>query len=85
MNNDTRKSHLTSSQKESLREFGMELNRACMYLFIALLALKLAQVGEVQHWSWFYVTAPLWFPYAFFSAIWMIAKLLILILKPFTK
>ena len=29
-------------------------------LFIVLLVMKLAKIGEVAHWSWLWVTAPLW-------------------------
>ena len=33
-------------------------------LFLVFLTLKLAEVGPVQYWSWWWVTAPLWFPLA---------------------
>jgi len=33
-------------------------------LFLIFLTLKLAEVGPVQYWSWWWVTAPLWFPLA---------------------
>ena len=36
----------------------------CMVLFIAFLVMKLAQVGLVADWSWWWVTAPLWMPMA---------------------
>ena len=31
-------------------------------LFLIFLTLKLAEVGPVQYWSWWWVTAPLWMP-----------------------
>lgn len=31
-------------------------------LFLVFLTLKLAEVGPVQYWSWWWVTAPLWIP-----------------------
>ena len=31
-------------------------------LFLVFLTLKLAEVGPVQYWSWWWVTAPLWLP-----------------------
>jgi len=34
-------------------------------LFIIFLTLKLAQVGVVAHWSWWWVFLPLWLPVGF--------------------
>ena len=31
-------------------------------LFLIFLTLKLAEVGPVQYWSWWWITAPLWIP-----------------------
>ena len=31
-------------------------------LFLIFLTLKLAEVGPVQYWSWWWVTSPLWIP-----------------------
>jgi hypothetical protein len=31
-------------------------------LFLIFLTLKLADVGEVATWSWWWVTSPLWIP-----------------------
>ena len=33
-------------------------------LFLVFLTLKLAEVGPVQYWSWWWVTSPLWIPLA---------------------
>lgn len=38
-------------------------------LFIIFLVLKLAGVGDVAHWSWVWVTSPLWIPIACSVAI----------------
>jgi hypothetical protein len=31
-------------------------------IFIVFLALKLAEIGQVATWSWWWVTSPLWIP-----------------------
>ena len=31
-------------------------------LFLVFLTLKLAEVGPVQYWSWWWITSPLWIP-----------------------
>lgn len=31
-------------------------------LFLIFLTLKLAEIGEVASWSWWWVTSPLWLP-----------------------
>lgn len=36
----------------------------CGLTFIVFLILKLAEVGQVASWSWLWVTAPLWGPFA---------------------
>jgi len=33
-------------------------------LFIVFLILKLAEIGQVSDWSWWWVTSPLWLPVA---------------------
>lgn len=33
-------------------------------LFLIFLTLKLAEVGPVANWSWWWVTSPLWIPLA---------------------
>jgi hypothetical protein len=33
-----------------------------MILFLIFLVLKLAKIGEVADWSWWWVTSPLWIP-----------------------
>tara|TARA_S200002703_G_scaffold119163_1_gene104895 strand:+ start:296 stop:556 length:261 start_codon:yes stop_codon:yes gene_type:complete len=34
----------------------------CGFLFLIFLTLKLAEVGTVATWSWWWVTSPLWIP-----------------------
>lgn len=34
------------------------------FIFLIFLALKLTSIGAVAHWSWWWVTAPLWLPTA---------------------
>ena len=38
-------------------------------LFLIFLTLKLAEVGPVAKWSWWWVTSPLWIPFAFIGVI----------------
>jgi hypothetical protein len=33
-----------------------------MVVFLIFLTLKLAQIGQVANWSWWWVTSPLWIP-----------------------
>ena len=42
-------------------------------LFLIFLTLKLAEVGPVAKWSWWWVTSPLWIPFAFIGVIAAIA------------
>ena len=38
-------------------------------LFLIFLTLKLAEIGRVATWSWWWVTSPLWIPIVFVVAI----------------
>lgn len=38
-------------------------------LFLVFLTLKLAEIGPVQYWSWWWVTSPLWIPLVLVIAI----------------
>ena len=38
-------------------------------LFLIFLTLKLAEVGPVAKWSWWWVTSPLWIPFAIVGVI----------------
>ena len=33
-----------------------------IFLFLLFLTLKLAKIGEVATWSWWWVTSPIWLP-----------------------
>ena len=44
-------------------------------LFLIFLTLKLAEIGPVQYWSWWWVTAPLWLPVAALIIAIIIAKM----------
>ena len=33
-------------------------------IFLIFLVLKLAEIGPVAKWSWWWVTSPLWIPFA---------------------
>ena len=46
-------------------------------LFIIFLILKLAGIGQVANWSWWWVTSPLWIP----AAIALVVSLIIVIKK----
>lgn len=34
----------------------------CTILFLIFLTLKLAGIGQVADWSWWWVTSPIWIP-----------------------
>ncbi len=36
------------------------LGMCCVLTFVVFLVLKLAEIGVVAGWSWWWVTAPLW-------------------------
>lgn len=40
-------------------------------VFIVFLALKLAEVGQVATWSWWWVTSPLWIPICLVIVLWL--------------
>ena len=45
------------SEKRNTNGFGLG-----SVLFLIFLVLKLAEIGPVRYWSWWWVTAPLWLP-----------------------
>ena len=53
----------------------------CGAVFIVFLILKLAEVGKVAAWSWWWVTAPLWMPVAVVLAILLIALIVMIIVE----
>ncbi len=50
-------------------------------VFIVFLVLKLAEIGVVATWSWWWVTSPLWIPFAFAGALMIIIGVPVLIAK----
>jgi len=52
-------------------------------LFLIFLTLKLAEVGQVATWSWWWVTSPLWIPLVTVLGIAVIALILAGIIKLF--
>jgi hypothetical protein len=38
-------------------------------LFLIFLTLKLAEIGPVQYWSWWWIASPLWIPLCFIVII----------------
>lgn len=57
------------ASKESSRSNGIGLGTL---LFCIFLTLKLAGIGPVAHWSWWWVAAPLWIPLAIVLAILLV-------------
>ena len=41
-------------------------------IFLIFLVMKLAEIGTVATWSWWWVTAPLWIPFVFGVSIFLI-------------
>ncbi len=46
-------------------------------LFVIFLVMKLAKIGDVADWSWWWVTSPLWIPIVFVLAIFLIGLFII--------
>lgn len=58
-------------QKITSNEIGLGL-----IIFIVFLVLKLAGIGKVANWSWWWVTSPLWIPLVLVAAIIAIVGIL---------
>jgi hypothetical protein len=52
----------------------MKVSLFCL-VFVVFLILKLAEVGQVATWSWWWVTSPLWLPWVVFLPIALLAYL----------
>lgn len=61
---------------ESVQNRGLSLSAV---VFLVFLVLKLAEVGAVAHWSWWWVTSPLWISAACMVAVWLFFALLALV------
>jgi len=51
----------------------------CSLVFAVFLALKLAEIGVVAGWSWWWVTAPLWIPITLIVSLFLIVFIVILL------
>ena len=58
----------------------------CTILFLIFLTLKLAGIGQVADWSWWWVTSPIWIPllvtlgiYLIFGMFYIVVLLIIAI------
>jgi hypothetical protein len=51
---------MSDEKKSSGSSAGIGL---CGGVFLVFLILKLAEIGVVASWSWWWVTAPLWIPF----------------------
>ena len=52
--------------KTNMKQHGIGF---CGLLAIVFITLKLAGIGAVATWSWWWVLSPLWMPFAIFLAI----------------
>ena len=46
-------------------------------LFLIFLVLKLAGIGQVATWSWWWVTSPLWIPIVLVITVLVIASIVV--------
>jgi hypothetical protein len=54
-------------------------------LFLIFLTLKLAEVGPVAKWSWWWVTSPLWIPLVIVTAIAAVIGLIVIVQDKLNK
>lgn len=50
-------------------------------IFIVFLILKLAGIGQVANWSWWWVTSPLWIPAAIVVGFGLLVLIITIIKK----
>lgn len=62
------------SDTKTVRSGGISF---CGLLAIVFITLKLAQIGPVAAWSWWWVLSPLWIPFALVFIILIVVLLLI--------
>jgi hypothetical protein len=53
-------------------------------VFIVFLIFKLAEIGKIATWSWWWVTSPLWMPIAIIPAI-IIIVIIVCIIREILK
>lgn len=56
----------------------------CGAVFVVFLILKLAEIGQVKNWSWWWVTSPLWLPIAIVLGLYFGALALVALFKMFS-
>ena len=54
-------------------------------IFIVFLVMKLAEIGQVANWSWWWVTSPLWIPIALILGVMGIIALVAIIASLLSK
>lgn len=64
------------------KKMGVSLS---VLVFIVFLTLKLAEVGQVATWSWWWVTSPLWIPICLVIVLWFLVMIYCFILALFFK
>lgn len=52
----------------------------CGGVFLVFLILKLAEIGVVASWSWWWVTAPLWIPFGI-GIVFLLIYLIIIVVS----
>lgn len=70
-----------SSEKTNVSNKGIGL---CGLIFLVFLVFKLAGMGHVADWSWWWVTAPLWMPAGLALVvllIWIIGFCIVILTK----
>lgn len=54
-------------------------------IFLVFLFLKLAKIGDVANWSWWWVTSPIWGPLALLIAFFIVVFILFLFKEIITE
>lgn len=62
------------SETKTVRSGGIGF---CGLLAIVFIALKLAGIGSVANWSWWWVLSPLWIPFALVLVVAIVAAVCI--------
>lgn len=55
------------------------------FIFLLFLTLKLAEIGQVATWSWWWVTSPLWIPFAAILITMMVMAIISIITSFFNN
>lgn len=68
---------MSDEKKSSGSSAGIGL---CGGVFLVFLILKLAEIGVVASWSWWWVTAPLWIPFGI-GIVFLLIYLIIIVVS----